>query len=196
MLATWPLSLASHLFWMVVHPWGFAICLKKKNPHCFGIELMTLAREISKASLVFGFIIHVVSCSVPECTSGYFTVDPTLLLTEVESLQLDCISQQTVLSKCLGPLSQWWESLPSSWKRMKLHVPLYFSTKAGWVTVQLFRSWRPVVVPYFFQWAVWKESRPWWFEKINQADLWWLEGKYSANLLYRVDTLAIVFMYH
>ena len=50
-------------------------------------------------------MIPVVSCSLPKSTSGYFTVDPTLLLSEAESLPLDCISQQTVLSKCLGPLS-------------------------------------------------------------------------------------------
>ena len=87
-------------------------CYPPREPHCFVIELMTLAGGINKTSLVFEFIIPVVPCSLPESTtSGYFTVDPTLLLSEAESLPLDCISQQTVLSKCLGPMSQWRDRL-------------------------------------------------------------------------------------
>ncbi|XP_048587758.1 glycogen debranching enzyme-like isoform X2 [Nematostella vectensis] len=39
--------------------------------------------------------------------SGYFTVDPTLRINPKEILPLDSVCLQTVLSKCLGPLSQW-----------------------------------------------------------------------------------------
>ncbi|XP_071799399.1 glycogen debranching enzyme-like [Asterias amurensis] len=40
--------------------------------------------------------------------SGYFIVDPTLKLTgETDTLPLDCVTLQTVLAKCLGPLSCW-----------------------------------------------------------------------------------------
>ena len=38
-------------------------------------------------------------------------MDPTLSINSTETLPLDCISQHTVLSKCLGPLSQWLDRL-------------------------------------------------------------------------------------
>ncbi|XP_033098498.1 glycogen debranching enzyme-like [Anneissia japonica] len=44
--------------------------------------------------------------------SGYFVVEPTLHLTsESDLLPLDCITIQTVLSKCLGPFSEWEDRL-------------------------------------------------------------------------------------
>ena len=40
-------------------------------------------------------------------SSGFFTVDPTLHINSSETLPLDCVSVQTVISKCLGPISEW-----------------------------------------------------------------------------------------
>ncbi|XP_071953696.1 glycogen debranching enzyme-like [Antedon mediterranea] len=42
-----------------------------------------------------------------EIGSGYFVVEPTLYLKSDSLLLLDCITIQTVLSKCLGPFSEW-----------------------------------------------------------------------------------------
>lgn len=44
-------------------------------------------------------------------TSGYFTVDPVLYVNSTETIPLDCVSLQTVLSKSLGPLSEWYDRL-------------------------------------------------------------------------------------
>jgi glycogen debranching enzyme len=41
----------------------------------------------------------------------WILVDPTLHVNSKETLPLDCISLQTVLSKCLGPISQWMDRL-------------------------------------------------------------------------------------
>ncbi|XP_038048621.1 glycogen debranching enzyme-like [Patiria miniata] len=47
--------------------------------------------------------------------SGYFVVDPTLKLTsDTDILELDCITLQTVLTKCLGPLSEWEQRLATA----------------------------------------------------------------------------------
>ena len=44
-------------------------------------------------------------------TSGYFTVDPVLRVNKTETIPLDCVSLQTVLSKSLGPLTEWTDRL-------------------------------------------------------------------------------------
>ena len=44
-------------------------------------------------------------------TSGYFTVDPVLRVNKKETIPLECVSLQTVLSKSLGPLSEWSDRL-------------------------------------------------------------------------------------
>ena len=44
-------------------------------------------------------------------TSGYFTVDPVLRVNKKETIPLECVSLQTVLSKSLGPLAEWSDRL-------------------------------------------------------------------------------------
>lgn len=43
--------------------------------------------------------------------SGFYLVDPTLIIGANEVLNQDCIQCQTVLSKCLGPLPDWEQRL-------------------------------------------------------------------------------------
>ena len=47
-------------------------------------------------------------------TSGYFTVDPVLRVNSTEAIPLECVSLQTVLSKSLGPLTEWSDRLQVS----------------------------------------------------------------------------------
>ena len=44
-------------------------------------------------------------------TSGYFSVDPALKVNSSETIPLECVSLQTVLSKSLGPLEEWSDRL-------------------------------------------------------------------------------------
>ncbi|RMX46887.1 hypothetical protein pdam_00020742 [Pocillopora damicornis] len=44
-------------------------------------------------------------------TSGYFSVDPVLKVNSSETIPLECVSLQTVLSKSLGPLEEWSDRL-------------------------------------------------------------------------------------
>ena len=38
-------------------------------------------------------------------------MDPVLYVNSTETIPLDCVSLQTVLSKSLGPLSEWYDRL-------------------------------------------------------------------------------------
>lgn len=67
--------------------------------------LLDLPSRLFISSVVFK------SCDRERSTSGYFTVDPVLRLNSAETIPLDCVSLQTVLSKCLGPLSEWYDRL-------------------------------------------------------------------------------------
>ena len=50
-------------------------------------------------------------CREKRPTSGYFNVDPILRVNKEETIPLECVSLQTVLSKCLGPLTEWYDRL-------------------------------------------------------------------------------------
>ena len=53
-------------------------------------------------------------CREKRTTSGYFNVDPVLKVNKEETIPLECVSLQTVLSKCLGPLTEWYDRLKVS----------------------------------------------------------------------------------
>ena len=53
-------------------------------------------------------------CREKGTTSGYFNVDPVLKVTKEETIPLECVSLQTVLTKCLGPLTEWYDRLKGS----------------------------------------------------------------------------------
>ena len=70
------------------------------------LAVMSLCIKLYLASFLFCFWFR-----ERRTTSGYFSVDPVLKVNSSETIPLECVSLQTVLSKSLGPLEEWSDRL-------------------------------------------------------------------------------------